>query len=144
MKSAALQQAVFTRLNHSSVTALLSAAYAPLTPIFTDVPQAADTNAESFFPFVTIGADVSAPNDTKDMIGAAVIVQIDVWARATSMLGLKAIGDAIDGRMRRAALTITGANHIDTELESATPLRDPDGKTKHLMLRYRVEYFETA
>lgn len=143
MKSAALQTAVYSKLNHSSVTSLLSTAYSPLVAIFSDVPQAADSNAESFFPFVTIGADVITPFDTKDTVGGSAVVQVDVWARATSMLGIKAIGDAIDARLRRQALTITGATHVDTYLESATPSRDPDGKTKRLLMLYRVIYLNT-
>jgi len=138
MKSAALQQAIFTRLNDSSLLSLLSTAYDPLVPIFTDVPQAADPEKATDFPFVTIGADVINPFDTKDAPGGSAIVQIDVWERAASMLDLKGIADVIDARLRRQSLTISGATHITTELESATFTRDQDGKTKRALLLYRV------
>lgn len=138
MKSSALQQAVFTRLNDSSVTSLLSTAYAPLPAIFTDVPQAADSELESNFPFITIGADTITAFDDKDNPGGSGIVQIDVWDRASSMLDLKAVTDAVDARLRRQALSITGVTHITTELDSAVFTRDPDGKTKRALLLYRV------
>lgn len=138
MKSAALQQAVFTRLNDASITALLSTAYAPLPAIFTDVPQSIDAERESDFPFVTIGADTITPFDDKDAPGGNAIVQIDLWDRASSFLDLKALADAVDARLRRQALTISGATHITTELESSTFTRDPDGKTKRGLLLYRV------
>lgn len=138
MKSAALQQAIFTRLNDSSVTSLLSTAYSPLAAIFTDVPQAADSELESNFPFITIGGDTITPFDEKDHPGGSAIVQIDIWDRASSMLDLKAVADAVDARLRRQALSISGVTHITTELDSSVFTRDPDGKTKRALLLYRV------
>jgi hypothetical protein len=138
MKSAALQQAIFTRLNDSSITALLSTAYAPLPAIFTDVPQAIDAEKESNFPFITIGGDTINPFDDKDAPGGNAIVQIDIWDRASSMLDLKALADAVDARLRRQALSISGATHITTEMDSSVFTRDPDGKTKRALILYRV------
>ncbi len=138
MKSSALQQAVYARLNHSSVTALLSTAYAPLAAIFTDVPQSIDAEKESNFPFITIGADTITPFDSKDNVGGSGIVQIDIWDRASSMLDLKALSDVVDARLRRQAMTISGVTHITTELDSVVFTRDPDGKTKRALILYRV------
>jgi hypothetical protein len=138
MKSDDLQAAIYNRLNDSSVTSLLSTSYSPLVAIFTDVPQAADSELESAFPFITIGADTINPFDSKDDLGGSAIVQIDVWDRATSMLDLKAVVDAVDARLRRQDLSISGVTHITTELESCTFSRDPDGKTKRALILYRV------
>lgn len=138
MKSDDLQTAIYTRLNNSAVTNLLSTYYTPLVAIFTDVPQAADSELETAFPFITIGADTINPFDSKDDLGGSAIVQIDIWDRATSMLDLKAVVDAVDGRLRRQPLTISGVTHITTELESCTFSRDPDGKTKRALILYRV------
>jgi hypothetical protein len=138
MKSAALQQAIYTRLNHSSVTALLSTAYAPLAAIFTDVPQALDAEKQSNFPFITIGADTINPFDDKSNLGGNAIVQVDIWDRAASMLDLKALADVVDARLRRQALAISGVTHITTELDSSVFTRDPDGKTKRALILYRV------
>ena len=143
MKADDLQQAVYTRLNNSAVTSLLSTAYSPLVGIFTDVPQSADGEAEANFPFITIGADTITPFDDKDKTGGNAIVQVSIWARATSMMGIKAIADAVDTRLRRQALSISGATHITTELESSTTTQDPDGKTKRVLSLYRVIYIST-
>lgn len=138
MKSGELQQAIYTRLNDATVTGLLSTAYAPLPAIFTDVPQSADSELASRFPYITIGGDTITPFDDKDNPGGNALVQIDVWSRAVSMLSLKAIADAIDARLRRQSLAIAGANHITTELDSSAFSRDPDGKTKRALMLYRV------
>lgn len=138
MKADDLQTAVYTRLNDASVTALLSTAYSPLPAIFTDVPQAADSELETAFPFITIGADTINPFDSKDDLGGSAVVQIDVWSRASSMLGLKALAEAVDGRMRRQPLNIAGVTHITTEMDNCVFSRDPDGKTKRALILYRV------
>lgn len=138
MKADDLQTAVYARLNDASVTALLSTAYAPLPAIFTDVPQAADSEEAASFPFITFGADAITPYDVKDAPGGSAIVQVDIWDRAASMLDLKALVDAVDARLRRQTLTISGATHITTELDSCTITRDPDGKTKRALVLYRV------
>lgn len=145
MKAAALQQAIFNRLNDSSITSLLSTAYSPLVPIFSigSVPQAADSESDAAFPYITFYAPSITPFDDKDRVGGSAVVQIDVWARTLSDLAVNAIGDAIDARIRRQALTISGATHITTELITAQLLDDPDGKTKHLVTQYRVLWLTT-
>ena len=145
MKAAALQQAVYNRLNDSSVTSLLSTAYAPLASIFTigSVPQSDNSEAETNFPYLTFNTTSITPNDTKDKVGGNSVVQIDVWARGLSNLAINQIVDAIDGRIRRADLSITGATHITTELISSIMTDDPDGKTKHVVMLYRVLFLDS-
>jgi len=138
MKAKALHQAIYNRLNDSSITNLLSTKYAPLVAIFASVPQAANSGDDSYFPFVTIGQNTISAYDVKDSVGGSAVVQIDVWARDRSVLEIKEIADAIDARLRRQPLTITGATHITTELQDSQDMDDPDGKTLRIMLRYTV------
>jgi hypothetical protein len=145
MKAAALQQAIFTRLNDSSVTSLLSTAYSPLVPIFSigSVPQSVDSELDTAFPYITFFASSLGPFDDKDKVGGSAIIQIDVWSRTLSDLAVNQIGDAIDARIRRQPLSISGATHITTELSNSQFLDDPDGKTKHLVLQYNVLFMST-
>lgn len=145
MKAAALQQAIYNRLNDSSITSLLSSAYSPLVPIFSigSVPQSADSELDSAFPYLTFHAASIAPFDDKDKVGGSAVVQIDVWARTLSDLAVNQIGDAIDARIRRQPLSISGATHITTELIVSELFDDPDGKTKHFVLQYRVLWLTT-
>jgi hypothetical protein len=135
----ALQESVFERLNHADVTSLLSTRYAAVGgAILSDVPQAADSGDESYFPYVTIGTDTIRPYDTKDKTGGDALVLVDVWTRETSFEAAKDIAEAVDLRLRRQPLAIDGATHIDTSLVEMQAIRDPDGKTKHIAIRYRV------
>jgi hypothetical protein len=145
MKAAALQQAIYNRLNDSSITSLLSSAYSPLVPIFSigSVPQFADSESDTAFPYLTFYAASIAPFDEKDRVGGSAVMQIDVWSRTLSDLAVNQIGDAIDARLRRQPLSISGATHITTELISSQLMGDPDGKTKHLVTQYRVLWITT-
>lgn len=137
MKAAALQQAIYNQLNHSSVTDLLSSAYT-VPAIFSDVPQAADSEVAANFPYVVIGGDNISPYDTKASLGGNALVQVDIYDRSDSPLTTKAIADAVDARLRRQALTISGVTHITTELESSLTVPDEDGKTLRILSLYRV------
>lgn len=119
--------------------------YDPLYPIFSigSVPQAADSESDAAFPYITFYAPSITPFDDKDRVGGSAVVQIDVWARTLSDLAVNQIGDVIDARIRRQPLSIAGASHITTELITAQLLDDPDGKTKHLLTQYRVLWLTT-
>jgi hypothetical protein len=119
--------------------------YDPLYPIFSigSVPQAADSESDAAFPYITFYAPAITPFDSKDKVGGSAIVQIDVWARTLSDLAVNQIGDAVDARIRRQPLSITGATHITSELITSDLMGDPDGKTKHFMAQYRVLWITT-
>lgn len=124
---------------------LAQAYYAPLHPIFSigSVPQSADSESEAAFPYITFYAASITPFDVKDRVGGSAIVQIDVWSRTLSDLAVNQIGDAVDARIRRQPLYITGATHITSELITSGLMGDPDGKTKHFMAQYRVLWITT-
>lgn len=137
--AAALQQAVYAKLNVSSVTSLLTAQYG-VPAIFTDVPQSPDAELPAFFPYIVIGGDTFTPFDDKDVTGATAIVQVDVYSRAASMLQVKTIAGAVQAVLDRQALTIAGTGWIDTQFEGADFTRDPDGLTKRCIAQYRITY----
>ena len=138
MKAKELHQAIYNRLNDASVTASLSTKYAPLVSIFSSVPQAANSGDDSYVTFISIGNNTISAYDVNDSVGGSASVQIDIWARSRSVLDIKEIADAVDARLRRQPLTITGATHITTELQDSQDMDDPDGKTMRIMLRYNV------
>jgi hypothetical protein len=138
-----LQQAIYTALNVASVTSLLTTQYAGVPAIFSDVPQASDSELPAFFPYIKIGRDRIRPNNDKDKTGGNAIVQIDVFSRLTTFSQVKAIADAVELVIDRQPLTITGATWVTTELESSDFDLDNDGLTKQAIMQYRVLYNKT-
>jgi hypothetical protein len=139
MKAAALQNAIYARLNDASITALLSPAYGGVA-IFTDVPQPVDAETANLFPFITYKVSNIAPFDTDTEVGGRAIVQVDCWHRKASDVQLNILADEVDLRLRRQPLVIAGVDWITTELESMSFTDDPDGKTKRALLLFSVLY----
>lgn len=138
MRSNQLQAAIYTRLStDAALVALLSQAYG-VPAIFSDVQQPADAGAVNLFPFITYAVTSLTPFDTDDAAGGNAIVQVDVWARSKETATINAIADAVDTRLRRQPLAVSG--HITTELVSATTSDDPDGSTKRALMLFRVLY----
>lgn len=135
-----MQEAIYARLDHADVTGLLTTKFAPLPGIFSRVPQVPDSGADDYFPYITIGRDVTGDFSTKDTMGGSALVQIDIWSRAIREDELKDIADAVDARLRRQTLAIAGTTHITTELETTQMMDDPDGITRRIMSQYRVIY----
>lgn len=139
MKSDALQQAIYTKLNVAAITGKLSSDYG-VSAIFTDVPQADDSELPEFFPYIVIGGDTFTAFDDKDDGGNSVVVQIDVYSRSASMGAVKQIGDEVYAQIHRQALTIPGVTWVTSEFQGADYTRDPDGLTKRAIMQFAVIY----
>lgn len=131
-----LQQGLYTRLNTQVGSSF--------TGIYTDVPQAEDSEADSAFPFITIGPFAASNDDTKDDNGAEVLAQVHIWSRSTSALVWRGLHDAVyDALQDYRSLSVTGANIVNVLFEDSDDIADPDGKTTHIVMRFRITYFLT-
>ena len=137
MRSAELQDALYAALNVPSVTSLLvqGGAY---VPIYTSVPQTDNGEDDAEFPYISFGPETTAPFNDKGQTGGNTVAQVDVWTRELDLHQCKQICDAVRAAVDRQPLALTG--HITTEFESAAYTRDPDGKTRHGIMLFRVLY----
>lgn len=135
MKIAALQQAIYDRL--SSVTAITDA----VTGIYTSVPQAAESEDDSAFPYITLGPVAVSPDDSKTDSGAQALFDVHIWSRSTSALTWRAIADDVyDALQKYDALAVAGVTVVDCRFDSSAEFDDPDGKTRHQIGTYRITY----
>lgn len=133
-----LQQAVYTRLNN--VTAITDA----VTGIYTKAPQPDAPEDDAAFPYITIGPIISTPQDTKDDNGIMALVDVHIWSRSQSALSWRGIAGDVYDALQKYALTVTGANVIDCRFDSETDFQDPeDGRTWHLVMTWRINYYLT-
>lgn len=135
MNAEAIHQAIYTRLS-----AQVGASY---TGIYTDVPQAADAEDDTAYPFLVIGPYNFAPNDTKTSNGFDVVVTTHIWTRDHSPLVREALRSGMYDALQKFALTATGCNIIDCRFDSSVDYDDPDGKTRHIVIDWRVTYYLT-
>lgn len=135
MQAANMQTALYAALNVPGVRSLLAQGLAH-PPIYADVPQDIDGQAEAAFPYVSFGPATITPWNVKDTLGENAVVQIDIWTRERQFTRNKAIADAVRAAIDRVPLAMPG--WIDTQMQTTTFMRDPDGKTRRGLMLFRV------
>ena len=131
----ALHQTLFTTLNgDSQLTNTLGAA------VFDDVP---DTQAVSF-PYVQIGEDTATDYSTKDVTGTETVINLHVWSRYRGSTETKQVMDRVHTSLHDSNLTVTGHNLINMRFEFGDVIRDPDGITRHGVMRFRAIMLGTS
>ena len=140
MRTSALYTAVYTRLNVSSVTSLLSQGYG-VPAIFQAgrVPQN-EAGSPAFFPYITISVPSDVDFSDKADLGGNAIVQVDVWDRSGSAVTLGNIMRAAQLVTVRQTWAVTG--FVTCERESTDVIPDPDALTMHGLIRLRVLYID--
>ena len=129
---AALRQALFTKLD----AALSVDVWSP------KAPQADDGELLGPFPYVVIVQGNESPWNTKSTRGLDALVQIDAYARSTATDSAENLIGGLTSQVREALewqpLSVTGAHHVTTELESIIPGWEDNGKTRRAVLLFRV------
>ncbi|MBK1780561.1 DUF3168 domain-containing protein [Advenella sp. WQ 585] len=112
--------------------AIFSALTALQVAVYDDVPQGAS------FPYVIIGEDDSVPFDTDDSTGFDTELTIHIWSRYSGMKEVKDIMSDIYSILNRRELSASGAHVIDCIFQYQDVLLDPDGITRHGIIRFRL------
>ena len=123
----ALQSKIFTTLNtDNTLTNTLGAS------VFDDVPE------ETAFPLVVLGEDTTVDFSTKDLVGSETTINIDIFSRYRGSKETKNIMDRIHTLLHDSSLTVSGVNLINLRFEFSDVIRDPDGITRHGIMRFRA------
>lgn len=122
-----LQEAVYSALsNDNTLTSTLGAG------IFDDVLEG------TTYPFVELGNETAIDYSTKDVDGAEFTITLHVWSQYAGAKETKQIMDRIYDLLHNSSLTVTGFNLINLRFEFSDIMRDPDGKTRHGVMRFRA------
>ena len=129
----ALQEKIYTTLNSdSNLTSTQGAA------VYDEVPE------NSAFPYVQIGGESTADFSTKDLTGSEVTINLDVWSQYKGSKEVKNLMDRVHTLLHDSSLTVTGHNLVNLRFEFGDVLRDPDGITRHGVMRFRAVMLGTA
>ena len=122
-----LQTAIYTALSgDSNLTSTLGAS------VFDEVPD------QSSYPFVALGEETVVEYDTKDLDGASHTINIHVWSQYKGAKETKQIMDRIHTLLHDSSLSVSGFNLIRMQFEFSDIMRDPDGVTRHGVMRFRA------
>lgn len=123
----AAQNAIFTALN-GNITAT----------VYDDVPMLPSGQPAANFPYVVIGNDTFRAWDNDSQLGSEITLTLHIWSRWGGMQEAKGIAGEIYGILHRANLIIAGYSVIDCLCEFSEFVTDPDGETRHGIVRYRL------
>lgn len=101
-------------------------------PTFDHVPQTTE------FPYIVIGDDTSIAWDTDTSIGSETTCTIHVWSRHRGRKECKEIMRTIYERLHRAEFPIVGGALVECKAELEESFLDPDGLTRHGVIRFRL------
>ena len=122
-----LQTAIYSALSgDSNLTSTLGAS------VFDEVPD------QSSYPFVALVEETVVEYDTKDLDGASHTINIHVWSKYKGAKQTKQIMDRIHTLLHDSSLSVSGFNLIRMQFEFSDIMRDPDGVTRHGVMRFRA------
>ena len=106
--------------------------------VFDEVPEGTAT------PYVTLGYGTAIDYGTKDTDGGSYTVTFHVWSEYRGSKECKQIMDRIHTLLHNHSLSVTGFNLINLRFEFSEILRDPDGITRHGVMRFRAVILGTS
>jgi len=123
----ALQSAIYSTLsNDNNLTQVLGAG------VYDEVTEGAT------YPFVALGEETAVDYSTKDLVGGETTVNIHIWSQYKGSKETKNIMDKIHDLLHDSNLTVSGFNLINLRFEYSDIMRDPDGVTRHGVMRFRA------
>jgi hypothetical protein len=123
----ALQTTIYSTLNgDNTLTNTLGAG------VFDEVVENAT------YPFVSLGEETAIDYSTKDLDGGEFTINIHVWSQYKGSKQTKEIMDRIHDLLHDSSLSVSGFNLANLRFEFSDILRDPDGVTRHGVMRFRA------
>ena len=125
----ALQQAVYNQLRTN--TALTEALAARKGGLFDNVPD------KTKYPRVVIGEGTLVDWDTDTSFGAEQTILVHVWSNHPGQKETKEIMGLVYQALHEVEITPVGFNSVLIRREFSQNMLDPDGATRHGVLRFR-------
>jgi len=122
----ALQTTIYNALNVSAITTTLNCG------VYDEVIEG------NPYPFITLGEETTVDYSTKTATGSETTINIHIWSQYKGSKETKNILDKIHDLLHDSNLTVTGFNLINLRFEYSDIMRDPDGITRHGVMRFRA------
>ena len=90
------------------------------------------------YPFVSLGEETAIDYSTKNEDGGEFTINIHVWSQYKGSKQTKEIMDRIHDLLHDSNLSVSGFNLVNLRFEFSDILRDPDGVTRHGVMRFRA------
>lgn len=121
-----LQESIYTALNVSAITSTLACG------VYDEVVEG------NSYPFITLGEETALDYSTNNLVGAETTINIHIWSQYKGSKETKNIMDKIHDLLHDVSLSVSGVNLINLRFEYSDIMRDPDGITRHGVMRFRA------
>lgn len=91
------------------------------------------------FPYITIGDTNSTPFVTYGHMGEELYMTVHIWSRYKGFKQGQEIVKDVQRLLAQQHLTASGYGTVASYFDSSDTMREDDGITRHLMLRYRFQ-----
>lgn len=108
--------------------------------VYDDVPQAAQSESNTAFPFVVVGDMDVRDWSTDTEVGFESDFEIHVWSRYSGKKELSNIMSAVHNALNRQALTYESFSVLDILFDTMRTFLDPDGRTRHGIMTFTIRY----
>ena len=122
----ALQSSIYSALNVSAITTTLSCG------VYDEVVEG------NSYPFISLGEETAQDYSTNNLVGAQTTINIHIWSQYKGSKETKNIMDKIHDLLHDVSLSVSGVNLINLRFEFSDIMRDPDGITRHGVMRFRA------
>ncbi|MFK7695403.1 DUF3168 domain-containing protein [Paenibacillus sp. HJGM_3] len=123
----AIQTAIYARLTNDATL------MAKLTGVHDEVPQ------DAAFPYVTLGESTSIPWRTQSRFGEEVTITLHIWSRYRGFKEALQILEDLNRLLADQVFAISGWEMSACYYEFSDTIRDDDGITRHVPVRYRLQ-----
>ncbi len=121
-----LQTTIYSALNVSAITTALNCG------VYDEVVESAS------YPFISLGEETAIDYSTKNQNGGEYTINIHIWSQYKGSKQTKEIMDKVHDLLHDIDLTVSGFNLINLRFEFSDIMRDPDGVTRHGVMRFRA------
>ena len=85
-----------------------------------------------------MGEDNAVDYDTKTLAGGEITQEIHIWSQYKGSKECKQIMDKVHDLLHDSSLGVSGFNLINLRFEFSDIMIDPDGVTRHGVMRFRA------
>ena len=121
-----VQSAIYTALNVTAVTSTLSCG------VYDEVIEG------NTYPFISLGEESAEDYSTNNLVGADTTINIHIWSQYKGSKQTKDIMDKVHDLLHDISLNVSNVNLINLRFEFSDIMRDPDGITRHGVMRFRA------
>ena len=106
--------------------------------VYNHVPYLPEGMPAGYFPYTVMGRDSADPWDNDSFTGINVNAELHIWSRSEGGKECKTIMKQIYDLLHRGTFTKTNYDVVDSLCVFQDVLDDPDGKTVHGVMRFRL------